>query len=109
MSIAQYSTRSDRIDSEDVGRPIEAAQKMEALIESLQSRAQELRPHAANANQIVDPELLSFLTSERGQEFAEAIRFEIFERLRQATERAQELSDELRVAERNAQSWGRVF
>lgn len=79
------------------------------MIESLRSRAQELRPHAANANQILDPELLSFLTSERGQEFAETIRFEIFEKLRQATERAQELSDELRVAERNAQSLGRVF
>lgn len=88
---------------------ITTAQGVEKLIECLEERGAELRPHAANANQILCSDLIAFLTSEQGHEFAESLRFEALERLKQATTRADELREELREAENNARNMGRVF
>lgn len=100
-SVAEYSL--------DSGQLISAAGNVEELIGQLEERVAELLPGARNANRIFSGELLEFLTSTQGREFAESLRFEIFERLNHLTARAEQLQDELREAELSAQRAGRIY
>jgi hypothetical protein len=110
QSVAEHAAQNGQPEGTEVpAGSIGTAQDVNELIENLEREAPQLRPQAMNANQIVPPELLTFLLSERGREFGESLRFETLERLRQASERAQTLGEELREAECRVQSLGRVF
>lgn len=84
-------------------------QDVEELVDRLEGQAGELSPHAGNANQVLSYALFVFLSSEQGREFGENLRFCTYERLRIAKERSEALRKELRAAEEQLQTTGRVF
>lgn len=98
-------TDLDRVDSpllDEVG-------DVEALIDGLEARANELDLQASNANRILSSTLIVFLASDNGHEFGASLRFCTYRRLQIASERTEELRKELQALEERLSARGSVF
>jgi hypothetical protein len=82
---------------------------VETLVDGLEARADQLSPHASNANRILSAALIVFLASDSGCEFGASLRFCTYQRSQIASERTEELRKELQVLEEQLSARRKVF
>jgi hypothetical protein len=88
---------------------IEPAKDVESLLRDLLDRYDELDPYSTNADRVLDSDLIAFLSSERGEEFSDALRALSFQRYSELDRQATELRAELVALERRLNRESRVF
>jgi hypothetical protein len=82
---------------------------VEAFVDRLEARADELSPQASNANRILSAALIVFLASDSGCEFGASLRFCTYQRFQIANERTEELRKELQGLEEQLSARRSVF